>query len=29
MAAAVYGLNDRLVFAAGHELGDASADERK
>jgi hypothetical protein len=27
MAAAVYGLNDRLVFASGHELDDASAHE--
>jgi hypothetical protein len=27
MTAAVYGLNDRLVFASGHELDDASAHE--
>ncbi len=27
MAAAVYGLNDRLEFASGHELDQASADQ--
>jgi hypothetical protein len=27
MTAAVYGLNDRLKFASGHELDDASARE--
>jgi hypothetical protein len=27
MTAAVYGLNDRLVFASGHELDDASSHE--